>query len=199
MENFDLAVKSRVDIILKAKMFTSRSNPTVSMSSSTQIVLAPLTTSSPSARQRSRSRSQDSYSSRSRSRSRSRESYIKRSRESDRSPGDDREVHINAKRECTVCGRKNHTAERCFLQDHPQANHDEVPWRKSKMGQRLRELQYKVLPFSLGHRCLWAMDRLVQRWPKTSPRRPISSPRFLTIRRTRIERTKTVARLDSSQ
>jgi len=50
------------------------------------------------------------------------------------------------KLDCSLCGRSNHSREQCYLKSHPQANHEDVPWRESKTGKRLRRLNYKTLP-----------------------------------------------------
>jgi hypothetical protein len=136
MENFKTAVKKRVAVILEAGLFTARENPAVSMASTTQVMLAPLAEAHISSRPTSRSRSSDSEArSLSRDRSRSRD----RARDRYRSPP-------RTKLDCSLCGRSNHSREQCYLKSHPQANHEDVPWRESKTGKRLRRLNYKTLP-----------------------------------------------------
>ena len=136
MENFKPAVKKRVAVILEAGLFAARENPAVSMASTTQVVLAPLAEAHISSRPTSRSRSSDSEArSQSRDRSRSRD----RARDRYRSPP-------RTKLDCSLCGRSNHSREQCYLKSHPQANHEDVPWRESKTGKRLRRLNYKTLP-----------------------------------------------------
>ena len=134
MENFKTAVKKRVAVILEAGLFTARENPAVSMASTTQVVLAPLAEAHISSRPTSRSRSSDSEArSLNRDRSRSRD----RARDRYRSPP-------RTKLDCGLCGRSNHSREKCYLKNRLQANHEDLPWKESKTGKRLRRLNLRT-------------------------------------------------------
>ena len=47
---------------------------------------------------------------------------------------------------CFSCGEKGHYLAQCPQRDHPDRNHDSIPWPKSKKGIQFNAFGYSTLP-----------------------------------------------------